>query len=201
MLLRELASINQGMATAGKGAGARLGNWSLSVVESKDIEYDAVNLDTLRTIDVEQNSWTEKHLLRPYDVLVTARSQTAKIALVPPEVTRTVAASTVLVVRPEMPESGLGHYLWYFLTSRRGRSAVEAQVILGATIPSLSAAALGQVEVALPDSRELDLLANYIEASEEAYAAAIEAAGLLREALRDALVETIAARAEAEKEA
>jgi len=200
MQLREVASVTQGMATAGKGAGARPGNWSLSVVESGDIEADAVKLNGLRTIEVEHNTWTEKHLLRPYDVLVTARSQAAKVALVPPEATRTVAASTLLVVRPLMPETGVAHYLWYYLTSRGGRAAVEARVAVGATIPSLSAGALGQVEIPLPALRELHLLASLIEASESAYAAATEAARLQREALRDAVVATIRSTTDAGEE-
>lgn len=194
MLLRELASITQGMTTTGKGAGARPGEWSLNVVESGDIEADALHLDGLRAIDVERNTRTEKHLLRPYDVLVTARSQSAKVALVPPRVSRTVAASTILVVRPLVPETSIAHYFWYYLTSRRGRAAVEARVALGATIPSLSAAALGEVAVPLPPARVLHLLADFIDASEVAYAASIEAARLQRDTLRDALIEGLSLR-------
>jgi len=191
MLLRELAFITQGLATTGKGAGARPGEWCLKVVESGDIEADAFRLDGLRTIDVEQNARTEKHLLAPYDVLVTARSQAVKMALVPPKVSRTVAASTLLVVRTMVPEAGIPHYLWYYLTSRRGRAAVEARVSLGATIPSLSAAALGAIAIPLVPDRELDLLAGFIDASEAAYAASVEAARLRRETLRDAIVDAV----------
>jgi hypothetical protein len=191
MQLRELGTINQGMATAGKGAGARPGNWSLQVIESGDIAADTVEMNGLRTIRLEQNTWTEKHLLHPYDLLVTARSQTVKVALVPRSVTRTVAASTLLVVRPLEPETGIGPYLWYYLTSKRGRAAVEGHVVFGATIPSLSAIGLGRVEVPLPTARELHHLAHFVEASEEAYSAAIRAAAVQRETLRDAIVGTI----------
>ena len=128
MLLRQLASVTQGIATSGKGAGARQGEWSLHLVESGDIDADGVRLEGLRTINVERNTRTEKHLLRPFDVLVTARSQSVKVALVPPQVTRTVAGSTLLLVRPSLPETGVAHYLWYYLTSRQGRAAVEARV-------------------------------------------------------------------------
>lgn len=192
MFLRELVSITQGMTTTGKGAGARPGDWSLNIVESGDIAADAFRFDALRTIDVEDNARTEKHLLRPYDVLVTARSQSVKVALVPPRVSRTVAASTLLVLRPKMPEAGLGAYVWYFLTSRQGRAAAEARVAMGATIPSLSAAALGEVEVRVPPARVLHVLANFIEASEAAFAASVEAARLRRETLRDAVIQAMA---------
>src|SRR5579885_2668370 len=176
MLLRDLAVISQGMTTSGKGSGARQGGWRLSVVESSDIEGDAIRRERLRTIEVEQNAWTEKHLLRPYDVLVTARSQAVKVALVPPETSRTVAASTLLVVRPFEPEAGMSHFLWYYLTSKQGRAAVAGRVVAGATIPTLSGAALGELD--LPDlpAHQLDTLARFIEASEDAYRASVEAA-------------------------
>ena len=187
-----LASITQGIATSGKGAGARAGEWNLRVVESSDIQADSVQLDGLRTIEVEQNPRTEKHLLRPYDVLVTARSQSVKVALVPPQVTRTVAGPTLLVVRPLEPETGVSQYLWYYLTSQQGRAAVEARVAAGASIPSLSAAALGEVEVPIPDSRKLHVLAELIEASEDAYAASNAVARLQREVLRDSIIGRVA---------
>ena len=193
MLLRQLATVTQGIATSGKGAGARQGEWSLHLVESGDIAADGVRLEGLRTIDVERNARTEKHLLRPFDILVTARSQSVKVALVPPQVTRTVAGSTLLVVRPSLPETGVAHYLWYYLTSRQGRAAVEARVAAGATIPSLSAAALGEVDVPLPTPKEMHLLADFVEASEEAYAASISVARLQRETLRDSIIGRIAA--------
>ena len=79
-------------------------------------------LDKLQEIGVVQGVRTERHLLRPYDVLVTARSGTIHVALVPPDVSRTVAGITLLVVRPKRPESGMGHWLWYFLTSSYGRA-------------------------------------------------------------------------------
>lgn len=193
MLLKEVASIAQGMTTSGRGAGAREGDWTLNVIESSDIELDTVRVEGLRTIDVEQNSWTEKHLLRPNDVLVTARSQSVKVGLVPPQLSRTVAGSTLLVVRPASPETGMGHFLWYYLTSTHGRAAVEGRVVAGATIPTLSRAALGELDVPVPATRELDILARFIEASEQAYHASIRAAHTGRWVLRDAIIGKLAA--------
>jgi hypothetical protein len=192
MLIREIASITQGLATSGRGAGAREGDWRLTVVDGGDIEADVVNPENARVIAVEQNPRTEKHLLRPFDVLVTARSQSVKVALVPPQVTRTVAGPTLLVVRPLDPETGVSQYLWYYLTSRQGRAAVEARVAAGASIPSLSAAALGEVDVPIPDLRKLHVLAELIEASEDAYGATITVARMQREVLRDSIIGRVA---------
>ena len=117
------------------------------MVESSDIADDHLRTGCLRAISIERNARTEKHLLRPYDLLITARSRAVKVALVPPATSRTVAASTLLVVRTHEPERGVAHFLWYYLTSRRGRSAVSARIRLGALIPSLPASALADVDV------------------------------------------------------
>ena len=112
-----LADVYQGLARAGRGAGARAGDWKLRIVESSDLPDDGwLDTDGLREIGVAQGVRTERHLLRPFDVLVTARSGSVQVALVPPGVSRTVAGITLLVTRPREPESGMGHWLWYFLT-------------------------------------------------------------------------------------
>lgn len=185
--LAGLAEIRQGMALSGRAAGARPGDWRLRAIESADITDGRVDLEGGREIEVERTERTERHLLRPYDILVTARSQTVKAALVPPEVSRTVAGSTLLVVRTQDPASGLAHFLWYYLCSMNGRRQVEAQ-LTGSTLPSLSASALGEVSIEVPALAELRRLADLIGAAEESYRAAIEAAHLRRDLSRDTIV-------------
>ena len=65
---------------------------------------------------------------------------------------------------------------------------IAKRLTVNATITSLSATSLGEVEVPVPSDRELDVVARLVEASEAAYASAIEAARLRREILRDALI-------------
>lgn len=191
MKLQQLAVVTQGLVVSGRGAGARPGGWRLSVVESADIEDDRLMLGNLKIIGVEESVRTEKHLLRPHDVLVTARSHTVKVALVPPNVTRTVAASTLLVVRPDRPEIGAGHFLWYYLTSKNGRSVIEKSVRVGASIPSLPASALADIDVPLPPVRELSRISDLVEESERAYEAGMRAARMRREVLRDAIIRQV----------
>ena len=57
-----------------------------------------------------------------------------------------------------------------------------------ATLMSLSAKSLGEIEVPVPSARELDAVARLVEASEEVYAESVEAARLRRETLRDLLL-------------
>jgi len=166
-------------------------------VDSADVRDDRLvgGSDGWRTIAVAQTAWTEKRLLRPFDLLVTSRSQSVKLALVPPDVTRTVAAATLLVIRTPDPGSGLAHYLWYYLTSRRGRAELEGRITRGMTIPTLSARALAEVPVPLPPARELAGFARLVEASDAAYRAALDAARIRRDTIRDAVIGRVAATA------
>ena len=148
-------------------------------------------MDSLQEIEVVRNVRTERHLLRPFDVLVTARAGSTQAVLVPPDVSRTVAGVTLLVVRPKAPESGMGHWLWYFLTSTYGRAEITKRMTVSATVTSLSASSLGEIEVPVPSQYELTMLVRLVEASEDAYTAAVEAALLRRESLRDSIVESM----------
>ena len=190
--LSRLADVYQGLARAGRGAGARPGDWMLRIVESGDVRDDGwLDLHGLREIGVVRGLRTERHLLRPYDVLVTARAGSVQVALVPPDVFRTVAGITMLVVRPKAPESGMGHWLWYYLTSAHGRAQLAKRITVSATLKSLSARNLGEVEVPVPSARDLDTVARLVEASESAYTSAVEAARLRRDVLRDSLIKEI----------
>ena len=197
MYISNSAEIYQGLARAGHGAGARPGEWLLRLVESGNLGEDGwLKLDGLRVVEVFQGARTERHLLRPYDVLVTARSGSIHAALVPPGVSRTVAGITLLVVRAKEPESGMGHWLWYFLTSTYGRAQIEKRLTVSSTVTSLSASSLGEIEVPMPSQRELNLVARLVEASESAYNSAVEAARIRREAIRDSVIQQIGYRSQ-----
>lgn len=186
--LAELAAISQGLVTSGHGAGARAGGWVVQEVSLRNIEGDRIDLTSLSTIAIESNRRTEKHLLKPYDVLVTARSTIVKAALVPPSLTPAVANSTLSVVRPREPE--MGAFLWWFFTSRYGRTQLHARMV-GSTVMLLRAGALEGIEVPVPERRELHRIADLIETSERAYEAAIRAAEIRHETIRDYLVEDL----------
>lgn len=196
--LGDLVSVSAGMALVGRASGASPGPWRLSVVESGDIEDDRLRPRTgaLRSIDVAQSAWSEKQLLRPFDLLVTARSRSVKVALVPANTTRTVASATLLVLRAADPASGLPHFLWYFLTSTRGRALVEGQVRQGVTIPTLSAAALRTVPVPLPSDVQLRRFPQLVDAAVAARDAALHAATLRDGTIRDAIIASLTPREE-----
>ena len=193
--IAELADVYQGLARAGSGVGLRRGEWMLRIVESSDVRDDGwLDVDGLREVGFVHGIRAERHLLRPFDLLVTARTGSVQIALVPPEVSRTVAGVTLLVVRAKQPESGMGHWLWYCLTSSLGRAQLAKRMTVSATLKSLSARNLGEIQVPMPSPRDLDTVARLVEAEEEAYASAVEAARLRRETLRDSVIHEIGHR-------
>lgn len=191
MRLDHVATVRQGIVTSGHGAGARPGAWEVREVSLGDISDDRLTGEGVE-LRLDLSPRTERHLLQPYDVLVTARSTVVKAALVPASLSRAVANSTLAVVRPRDPE--IGAYLWWFFTSRYGRAVVEAQMV-GSTVKLLRAGALEEIDVPVPSARELHRIADLVEASEAAYAAAMKVAGIRREQLRDALIEDMVARA------
>lgn len=186
------ASVSVGLARSGHGAGARTGDWKLRMVDSADIADDGwLELDSPRTISVVQNPYTESHLLRPFDVLVTVRTRKARIALVPPGVSRTVAGVTQLVVRARCPEIGMGHWLWFWLTSSWGRAQLHRHGLRGRMLPLMTARDLGRIRVPVPSPDRLGWVARFVESSESAYRSEIEAARIRRQSLRDALVQDL----------
>ena len=186
--LADIASIHQGLSLAGRGAGTRPGDWRLRMVESSDIQDNRLTPEPLREIGVRRNVRTEKHLLRPCDVLVTARTGGMQAALAPPGTERTVAGITLLVVRTEDAREDLGHYLQCFLASRQGQAQLQNLLTVSNTLVSLSATSLGRLEVPLLDGRRLEQVARLAEAQEEAYRWETRAAELRRSTLRDSII-------------
>jgi restriction endonuclease S subunit len=195
--LQEVASVRQGLGMSGRAAGSRSGSWLVKVVSIGAIQDDWLSFEQVQSIALERSSRTERHLLEPDDVLVTARSTVFKVALVPPSATRTLADSSLLVVRPAL--HGLGPYLWWYLTSTSGRQQAEARMV-GSTVLALTASALEDLELPLPEQEALYRIAELVEASEQAYRAAIEAARLRRGLVRDAVIARLSQEAEQEEE-
>ena len=104
--ISELADVSQGLAVSGRGAGARSGDWELRLAESADIADDRLEFEASEASAFSVVPARRRTCCAPYDVLVTARSQAVKVALVPPAVSRTAAGVTLLVLRPIRPESG-----------------------------------------------------------------------------------------------
>jgi len=183
--LSDVATVRQGLSRSGRSAAARPGDWEVELISGNNIREDRLT-GPFERIRIPLSPLTEKHLLEPYDVLVTGKSTSAKAAYVPPSIGSAVANSTLLVVRPLDRDTGL--FLWWYLTSSEGRAQVETRMVASATLSSLPPSALASLEVPLPSRSRLRRFAELIEASERAYSAARESAELRRSAVRAALI-------------
>ena len=106
---------------------------------------------------------------------------------------RQITAALCLVVRTPDPGSGLAHFLWYYLSSGRGRAAIASRPT-ATSLPTLSAKALGEVPVPLPASGELWRMPYLVHEAEWSRETALEAVHLRHDVLRDAIIAEIAAR-------
>ena len=178
--------MRQGLSRTGRSAGARPGDVRVKVVSGNNLQDDRIVDKGLDDVLIELNPQTEKHLLRPYDVVVTGKSTALKAAYVPSILGRAIANSTMVVVRPD--DADLGLYLWWFITSAQGREMVQSIMVPSATLWSLPPRGLAGLEVPLPPRAHLRMLAALIGESERAYWTAKEAADIRRGTLRDHIV-------------
>ncbi|MYD36953.1 MAG: hypothetical protein F4X20_08135 [Dehalococcoidia bacterium] len=198
MMLGSIADTYQGLARARPEPSSYSESWAVTMAESGDIQDDGwLETDGLRKVSVSSRLLLDRHVLRPYDVIITARTGIIKVALVRPDVTRTVAGITLLVIRPRDPGHGMGHWIWFFLTSGQGREQLSRRMTVNSTTTSLSARSVAEIEIPVPSPRELDGIASLVEASEDAYTKAMHAVRIRREAVRDSLIENIRRRNEA----
>jgi hypothetical protein len=188
-LIGEIAEVRQGPSRSGRSLAAKAGELAVDLVNGNSIRDDRLT-GPLDRVTIPRHEATEKHLLRPFDVLVTGKSTSVKAALVPESIGLAIANSTLLVVRPPHPSVGL--YLWWYLTSAEGRAVVESRMMASATLSSLPPGAHARMPVPILRGGRLHEFARMIEASERAYWAARDAAELRRSAVRAALVRELA---------
>ena len=186
----DLVEISPGLSTSGRSAGARAGNWRVQSVSAGDIQDDTVRWGQLDELAIEENDRTAQHRLRPFDLLLTARSISVKSAMVPSWIEdQTVAVGSLLVLR-EKTEYPITPYLWLYFTSQFGRAQV-ASLMRGATILYLPPNSLAQLTVPIPDANRLWQLADLVETSEKTYTLSLEIAEERRRLVREFTINEI----------
>jgi len=181
----DLATVTQGPSRSGRAAGAREGDWPVSVISGNNIQNDRILFLAVESVMTEREAM-QRHLLKPYDIVVTAKSTAMKAALVPPNIPPAIANSTMLAIRPY--DADIGLWIWWYLTSLQGRARAEALMVASSTLWSLSPRALADLEVPVPPQDQLRTYAELIQASELADEKAIHAAQLRRHVLREVIL-------------
>ena len=120
------------------------------------------------------------------DVLVSARSTTLKTAIVPPTLDGRIINATLLGVRT-MPNLE-PRLLVAWLQHREGRAALESVAQTGTAQMNITVAAISNIMIPVPPLEVQRQIAKILEASDEAYHAAIEAAENRRRIARQVVV-------------
>src|SRR5438552_13502679 len=94
--LRGIADVRTGPSRSGRSAAGRPGDLTVALISGSDIGDDRLATPLPQAV-IPRNELTEKHLLSPYDVVVTGKSTAVKAAYVPPELGPAIANSTLLV--------------------------------------------------------------------------------------------------------
>lgn len=117
---------------------------------------------------------TPRYQVLAGDLLLSARSTSLKVAIVPPELDGAVIASTLLGVRsrPRLAPAVLAAYL----LSSEGQAALEATCQSGSVQMNLTASALAKLEVPVPSPAEQEELVELLAASDAAYHTALAVA-------------------------
>ena len=143
----------------------------LTVRSLTGTDIDANELETVSFSDRD----VEKYRAAAGDVLLSARSTSLKTAIVPKELDGIVVNATLLGVRclsalePRLLVAWLNH--------PEGRAALESVAQSGTAQMNITVAGLSKLEVPVPPPDVQKWMVKLLEAADEAYAAAIKAAG------------------------
>lgn len=136
-----------------------------------------IGIDTTGVVELEVlGKISDEQRLQAGDVLLPARSTRVTAVIVPAELAGTPINATLVVVRCGPMLSP--HVLAAYLNHPDGQLAIAAAAQSGTAQVNLTAAALRQLLVPVPPKAQQECFAALLVAAEEAYAAAIEAAGM-----------------------
>jgi len=169
--LRDIAHIYVGLPTKASDTRkvGRLGN----VLTVRSLIGTAIDANELAVVDLNGRD-VGKYRVATGDVLLSARSTSLKTALVPRELDRIVVNATLLGVRC------LAHLeprlLIAWLNHPAGQAALESVSQSATAQMNITVAGLSKLEVPVPSRDVQKRVVKLLEAADEAYAAAIQAA-------------------------
>ncbi len=121
----------------------------------------------------------EKYLIKTGDLLVSSRSTSLKLAIVPPSLDGSLINATVIAIRslPRLQPRLLAAYLSHPV----GLAELEAVAQSGSLQMNLTVRALGQLLVPVPPETVQEQMVSLLEASDGAFQSALDAAQIRRQ--------------------
>lgn len=142
MVLKEIASIQTGVFTK------PIPNGEIVYLQAKHFDGNGL-LKTSLHADLKMNSSIEKHLLKPGDVLFSAKG-TKNFAAVYEDHNQPCVASTSFFVIRLAEHTILPNYLVWYLNNPSVQQVLKAQAI-GSSMVSISKGVLEELEISIPD--------------------------------------------------
>lgn len=179
--LGRVADIFPGLATrTAPNAGGQRGVRLIGLADLADGQVQPPG-SASASVELPQDALA-RHALQPGDVLLAARGSQPKAAWVAETILPAVASANLLVVRAR-PGTRPG-VLFAYLASEPGLAMARALSRSATDQLSIAARDLATLELPAPPRAAQDAIHDLIEASERAYAAALEAAAGRRAAAR-----------------
>jgi hypothetical protein len=151
----------------------------VAILQVKDVTDGLVERRAdLHEVDFDDDPKHDRALLRPGDVIVTARGTLLKSALVTETHAGVLPTSNLIVVRPT-PSVILPELVLAVLRHPRTQAAL-ANEVMGAAVPTLRVPSVARVRLVIPALDQQRDLARLTALGEAQYEAAVQAARLRR---------------------
>jgi hypothetical protein len=170
--LAEVAEIWPGAVTSD------VGEPKVPVVLPRDVSAALPPRDALKLSAVAEGRRRERATLRTGDVVVVAKGLAPRVGVAGTDTAGAVASANLLIVRPG-PQA-VPAVISAFLQTREGQRRLSG-LQAGTVIQSLSVAALGRLEIPIPEPHAQQRIAAFAIAAEELLGADERALSLRRE--------------------
>lgn len=135
------------------------------LVMPKDLVAGRINYSSTARVNREKATEMRRHACEPRDVLLARRGDIGRCALVRASDTGVLCGTGCIRVSVQGSDL-LPEFLFYFLSSQRGREELEARAV-GATMANLSAGAVRLVSVPVPSRETQRKIASVLSAYDD----------------------------------
>ena len=130
-----------------------------SILNMSALKDSKINYNDIIKSDLKRFTNVQNCLIKKDDILISAKGEAIKIALVDKNVENYTVTQSTLILRPYDAKNA--KYLFYYLDSPIGRYLIES-VQKGAFIPMISAKDLQEIEVLmLPEQEQEEMVYEY----------------------------------------
>lgn len=122
------------------------------LIRTPDVEDNQLIVDSIQTVDINASINEEQYLVQPGDIIISARGQHTKVAVIPEVSGKYILTQSFIGIRPNIELVNL-YFLKAFFESPIGQYLIQ-QSMSGSTIPVISPKLLNELNIPLPSMQE-----------------------------------------------